>query len=132
MRFLCVLCLGFFSSSMFGQEAMLSVPVPTRTVSANVPATLSNDSVAIPTSARQEPARTNLPDTPSATQQSSCIQKNGKPCPEWVHKLIGQYPPVDRSEPWDGRRDHFFTFGNARRTLHPDKKSWVLFTAAQA
>ncbi|HXJ86765.1 MAG TPA: hypothetical protein VMS18_08120 [Candidatus Binatia bacterium] len=75
---------------------------------------------------------TDLADAPSATQQTTCTQKNGKPCPEWVHKLIGQYPPVEVTERWNGQPDHFFTIGNARRALHPDKKSWMLFTLAHA
>jgi hypothetical protein len=33
---------------------------------------------------------------------------------------------------WNRQPDHFFTFGNARRALHPDKKSWMLFAAAHA
>jgi hypothetical protein len=49
-----------------------------------------------------------------------------------VHKLIGRYPPIDLTERWNRQPDHFFTFGNARRALHPDKKSWMLFTAAHA
>ena len=73
-----------------------------------------------------------LVDTPSAIQQTTCIEKNGKPCPEWLQKLIGQYPPIDVSERWNGQLDHFFTIGNGRRALHPDKKSWILFTAAHA
>ena len=43
-----------------------------------------------------------------------------------------QYPPIDVTERWNGQPDHFFTFGNARRALHPDKKSWLLFAAAHA
>lgn len=82
--------------------------------------------------AQQVPQPTDLADAPSVTQQSSCTQKNGKPCPEWVDKLIGQYPPIDISERWNGQPDHFFTFGNARRALHPNKKSWLLFAVAHA
>jgi hypothetical protein len=36
------------------------------------------------------------------------------------------------TERWNRQPDHFFTFGNARRALHPDKKSWMLFAAAHA
>ncbi|MBZ5687185.1 MAG: hypothetical protein LAP86_19355 [Acidobacteriia bacterium] len=75
---------------------------------------------------------TKLVDAPSVTQQSNCTQNSGKPCPEWVHKLIGPYPPIDVTERWNRQPDHFFTFGNARRALHPDKKSWMLFAAAHA
>jgi hypothetical protein len=32
-----------------------------------------------------------LPDTP---QPSTTCVDHGKPCPEWLHKLIGQYPPT--------------------------------------
>jgi hypothetical protein len=35
-----------------------------------------------------------LPNAPSATEPTTCTQRNGKACPEWVHRLIGQYPPV--------------------------------------
>jgi hypothetical protein len=78
------------------------------------------------------PKQTNLVDAPSVTQQSNCTQNTGKPCPQWVHKLIGRYPPIDVTERWNRQPDHFFTFGNARRALHPDKKSWMLFAAAHA
>lgn len=28
-----------------------------------------------------------------ASAQTTCTNNNGTDCPEWVHKLIGQYPP---------------------------------------
>jgi hypothetical protein len=71
-------------------------------------------------------------DAPSATQPSTCTQNNGKACPERLHKLIGQYPPVEVSERWNGRPDGFFTLGNSRRALHPENKSWMLFAVAHA
>lgn len=37
-------------------------------------------------------AAQNLPDAPQPS--TTCVEKNGKPCPEWVHKLVGQYPPL--------------------------------------
>lgn len=40
--------------------------------------------------------QTETPDTPSTVQVTTCTENNGSPCPEWVHKLIGQYPPVQR------------------------------------
>jgi hypothetical protein len=33
-----------------------------------------------------------VPSSPSSTQATTCIENNGKPCPEWIHNLIGQYP----------------------------------------
>src|SRR2546423_15285084 len=37
------------------------------------------------------------PDAPSTvenrTENTTCTNHNGKPCAEWLHKLIGQYPP---------------------------------------
>lgn len=37
-------------------------------------------------------AQDELPDHPQR-KLSTCTTKNGTPCPEWLHKLIGQYPP---------------------------------------
>ena len=54
-----------------------------------------------------------LPDSPSITQATSCTKNNGQPCPEWLHTLIGQYPP---SAEWNvqPQRDpstvHFWTY----------------------
>lgn len=42
-----------------------------------------------PSGGDQQPARLR-----SAAKQTTCTENNGKPCPEWLHKLIGQYPPV--------------------------------------
>jgi len=54
------------------------------------------------------------PNAPSTTQATTCTQNNGKPCPEWVHKLIGQYPPPSESADLQLRRDpstvHFWTY----------------------
>lgn len=130
MRFLFILFLGSFCTFLFGQDSISKQTTGPRTPSAEA-SSCSQDRQG-PVQAQQIPAATNLVDTPSATLQSNCIEKNGKPCPEWLHKLIGRYPPIDVSERWNGQPDHFFTFGNARRALHPDKKSWMLFTVAQA
>ena len=55
-----------------------------------------------------------IPDTPSVTQATTCTERNGKPCPEWVHKLIGQYPPLPESATTQLKRDpssvHFWTY----------------------
>ncbi|HKF02839.1 MAG TPA: hypothetical protein VKB49_11020 [Candidatus Sulfotelmatobacter sp.] len=55
-----------------------------------------------------------LPSAPSTTQATTCTQKNGKPCPEWVHKLIGQYPPLQEPSDLQFQRDpstvHFWTY----------------------
>jgi hypothetical protein len=55
-----------------------------------------------------------IPDTPSVTQATTCTGRNGKPCPEWVHKLIGQYPPLPESATTQLKRDpssvHFWTY----------------------
>ena len=134
MRFLFALSLGFFCVSMFGQDTAANRQPEPQTTSADASAALqpSGETAQHPALAQQASMPAELADAPSATQQSSCTQKNGKPCPEWLHKLIGQYPPIDVRERWDGQADHFFTFGNARRALHPDKKSWMLFAAAHA
>ena len=49
-----------------------------------------------------------LPDAPS---QTTCVNK-GKPCPEIVHKLIGQYPPKPEvyTSVRTGPPAKFFTF----------------------
>jgi hypothetical protein len=50
----------------------------------------------------------------SAAQASTCTENNGKPCPEWVHKLVGQYPPLAESGELQPERDpssvHFWTY----------------------
>ncbi len=55
-----------------------------------------------------------LPDTPSTTQATTCAKNDSKPCPEWVHKLIGQYPPLPESREPQPARDpstvHFWTY----------------------
>lgn len=134
MRFFFVLCLSFSCTFMSAQDSIPNQAIPPRTTSAEASraeeSTSKSGEAQLP--AQQVPQPTDLADAPSTTQALSCTQKNGKPCPEWVHKLIGQYPPIDISERWNGQPDHFFTFGNARRALHPDKKSWLLFAVAHA
>lgn len=54
-----------------------------------------------------------LPDAPSLTQETTCTERAGKPCPEWLHKVIGQYPPLPQSEPLlkrDPSTVHFWTY----------------------
>jgi hypothetical protein len=54
-----------------------------------------------------------LPNAPSVTQATTCAEKNGKPCSEWVHKLIGRYPPLPESEKQSYRDPsslHFWTY----------------------
>lgn len=57
---------------------------------------------------------TSLPDAPSETQPTTCTEKNGKPCSEWVHKWVGQYPPLPESGMPRLQRDpssvHFLTY----------------------
>jgi hypothetical protein len=58
------------------------------------------------------PNAANLPDAPSSA--TTCTENNGKPCPERVHKLIGQYPPSPESRTQQPARDpdsvHFWTY----------------------
>lgn len=64
----------------------------------------------------QEPSSRNadVPSAPSATEATTCTQNNGNPCPEWVHKLIGQYPRSPTAEEFQPQRDpssvHFWTY----------------------
>lgn len=55
-----------------------------------------------------------LPDSPAVSETTTCTGHNGKPCPEWLHKLIGQYPPLSESSVPQMRRDrasvHFWTY----------------------
>jgi hypothetical protein len=134
MRILFVLCLGLFSTFVFGQGPISNQSTPPQIPLAGVSsaAELTSEDGQVPIADLQNSKPTKLVDAPSATQESNCTQNTGKPCPEWVHKLIGRYPPIDVSERWNRQPDHFFTIGNARRVLHPDKKSWMLFTAAHA
>lgn len=133
MRFLFVLCLGLFCTCMFGQGPISDQSTPPRTpvgLSSAAESTSEDGQASVP-DPRMSTATT-LADAPSVTQQSNCTQNSGKPCPEWVHKLIGRYPPIDVTEHWNRQPDRFFTIGNGRRALHPDKKSWMLFAAAHA
>jgi hypothetical protein len=134
MRFLLFLCLGLFSPLASGQDLLSSGNIAPRTASADIPTratlTSAHDQASVPF--QQTPASTNLVDAPSATQHTTCTQKNGKPCPEWLHRMIGQYPPLHGREQWNGQLDRFLTIGNGRRALHPDKKSWMWFAVAHA
>lgn len=69
----------------------------------------------------------------SQSSTTSCTN-HGKPCPEWLHKLIGQYPPLpDRHEAEAIRYARFFTFNKDQKAaLHPDKLSWGLFLGTHA
>lgn len=53
-----------------------------------------------------------LPDAPIRT--TTCTENNGKPCSEWLHKVIGQYPPLPGSGIKPMERDpasvHFWTY----------------------
>lgn len=55
-----------------------------------------------------------VPDAPFETQTTTCTENNGKSCPEWVHKLVGQYPPLPDSREFRPQRDphsvHFWTY----------------------
>ena len=57
-----------------------------------------------------------LPNAPSATHITTCTEHNGKPCPEWLHELIGQYPPLAESGTQPERNlssVHFWTYRGA-------------------
>lgn len=76
--------------------------------------TLSNSQDTVPPSLESHNAA--LPNAPSATQATTCTARNGKTCPEWVHKLIGQYPPSPDSGPQPERDPstvHFWTYRGA-------------------
>ena len=73
--------------------------------------TPSNGQETLPPSAGSNNA--GPPNTPSVTKATTCTEKNGNPCPEWVHKLIGQYPPSPESEiqtEQDPVSVHFWTY----------------------
>ena len=121
MRILLVLCL-LFCTFTFAQDSISNPDVP--------PATSSQAELTSQSILSEGPS--NLLDSPSAVKALTCTQRDGKPCPEWVHKLVGQYPAHDITEKWNRQPDHFFALGNGRRALHPDKKSWMIFTLAHA
>ena len=76
--------------------------------------TLSNSQDTVPPSLESHNAA--LPNAPSATQATTCTARNSKTCPEWVHKLIGQYPPSPDSGPQPERDPstvHFWTYRGA-------------------
>lgn len=66
------------------------------------------------TASRSETSTAGLPNAPSVTQATTCTEKNGKPCAEWIHKLVGQYPPLPESQGLNIERDpstvHFWTY----------------------
>ena len=73
--------------------------------------TPSNGQETLPPSAGSNNA--GPPNTLSVTKATTCTEKNGNPCPEWVHKLIGQYPPSPESEiqtEQDPSSVHFWTY----------------------
>jgi hypothetical protein len=130
MKILTRLFLAFVCTQMYAQVPLVHSRVLIQASEALVQANVEADRVG---SGPDVADRTSLPDAPSETVRTTCTQGSGTPCPEWVHKLIGQYPPVrEVPEVWNHQPDHFFTVGNGRRALHPDKKSWLLFTAAHA
>ncbi len=51
------------------------------------------------------PNNAGLPNAPSTTQATTCTERNHQPCPEWIHKLIGRYPPSPESSETNQRRD---------------------------
>lgn len=55
-----------------------------------------------------------LPSAPSSARATTCTENNGKPCPEWAHRMIGQYPPSPESEEFRPERNphsvHFWTY----------------------
>ncbi len=76
--------------------------------------TLTNCQETVPPSPGSNTA--GLPNAPSAKQRTTCTERNGKPCSEWLHKLIGQYPPVPESGTQPERDPssvHFWTYRGA-------------------
>ena len=66
---------------------------------------------AVPLSAGSSNAA--LPNAPSVIKETTCTEKNGNPCPAWVHTLIGQYPPLPESATPQERNPssvHFWTY----------------------
>lgn len=73
------------------------------------------------------PNDADIPNAPSISQATKCTENNGKPCPQWVHKLIGQYPPLPESPVRMIARDpasvHFWTYrGLAEPPLRTNKQ----------
>lgn len=58
-----------------------------------------------------------VPNAPTTIQPTTCTENNGKPCPEWKHELIGQYPPLLEPHAKQLQRDpasvHFWTYRSA-------------------
>ena len=55
----------------------------------------------------------NVTNASSTIQTTTCTENNGKSCPEWLHKLIGQYPPLHDEGEYlesDQRSIHFWTY----------------------
>jgi hypothetical protein len=134
MRFRWLFCLGLFSTFAFGQERSIK-NISLQNDAAVVPITAGSTSDNRPASVPLQPTPPTpitLFDAPFPTAQSNCTQDNAKLCPECMHGPISDCPagPVtERSQP---ERDHFFSMGDGRRALRPDKKSWLWFAAAQA
>lgn len=43
--------------------------------------------VAIPIEAKQKTGT-------KVSIETTCTENNGKPCPKWLHRMVGQYPPT--------------------------------------
>lgn len=77
-----------------------------------------------------------IPNAPSTTHVTTCTQNKGKRCPEWLHKVIGNYPPSESADlqlQRDPSTVHFWTYrGSADPLLRTNKQVFrsKLFLAA--
>jgi len=61
-----------------------------------------------------------MPNGSSTVQATTCTENDGKPCPRWVHELIGQYPPSQEPGEFETPRDpHSVRFWTYRGTQDP-------------
>lgn len=68
---------------------------------------------------------------------TTCTKSNGKPCAEWVHTMVGQYPPDSwptREQSEQARVTGFFHFRSDWNSpaLRNTKLSWALFIGSHA
>ena len=75
----------------------------------------------IPKASSQATTANSVPNGPSPNQGTTCTENNGKPCPLWLHKVVGQYPPLPRSGTTATERDpatvHFWTYRGVQEPL---------------
>ena len=87
--------------------------------------------LSLPLVAQSLPSAPNVQPTPVgiAAQGIPCTMPSGRPCSGWLYKLIGPYP----IQPEEDLTIHYPTHSTGFFHFYgrPNRKSWVIFIAAQ-